>query len=143
MKSLTIGVIMRWLISLFDKSGSFGVLTATMGCASCFPAMGSLGATIGLGFLHQYEGVFINTLLPVFAAIALVANVFSFFNHKIWYRGLLGIAGPIMVLLTMYPLWKYNWSTYLLYAGIVLMLAVSLWDICSPTKKLCKIKGEL
>ena len=131
---------MRWLISLFDKSGSLGVLTATMGCASCFPAVGSLGAAIGLGFLHQYEGVFINTLLPLFAAIALAANFFSFFNHKIWYRGLLGIAGPIMVLLTMYPLWAYNWSTYLIYVGIVLMLLVSLWDIFSPAKKLCAIK---
>ena len=131
---------MRWLISLFDKSGSLGVLTATMGCASCFPAVGSLGAALGLGFLHQYEGVFINTLLPVFAAIALAANIFSFFNHKIWYRGLLSIAGPIMVLLTMYPLWTYNWSTYLLYAGIVLMLIVSLWDIFSPTKKICATK---
>lgn len=131
---------MRWLISLFDKSGSLGVLTATMGCASCFPAVGSLGAAIGLGFLHQYEGVFINTLLPLFAAIALAANIFSFFNHKIWYRGLLGIAGPIMVLLTMYPLWAYNWSTYLLYVGIILMLLVSLWDIFSPAKKLCAIK---
>lgn len=131
---------MRWLISLFDKSGSLGVLTATMGCASCFPAVGSLGAAIGLGFLHQYEGVFINTLLPLFAAIALAANIFSFFNHKSWYRGLLGIAGPIMVLLTMYPLWAYNWSTYLLYVGIVVMLLVSLWDIFSPAKKLCVIK---
>ena len=131
---------MRWLISLFDKSGSLGVLTATMGCASCFPAVGSLGAAIGLGFLHQYEGVFINTLLPIFAAIALAANVLSFFNHKSWHRGLLGIAGPIMVLLTMYPLWSYNWSTYLLYAGIVLMLIVSLWDIFSPPNKTCAIK---
>lgn len=131
---------MRWLISLFDKSGALGVLTAAMGCASCFPAVGSLGAALGLGFLHQYEGVFINTLLPLFAAIALAANIFSFFNHKIWYRGLLGIAGPIMVLLTMYPLWTYNWSTYLLYVGIILMLVVSLWDIFSQPKKMCATK---
>jgi len=130
---------MRWLINIFDKTGSVGVLTATMGCASCFPAVGSLGAALGLGFLHQYEGVFINTLLPIFAAIALAANIFIFFKHKRWLRGLLGVAGPIMVLLTMYPLWTYNWSTYLLYTGIVLMLIVSVWNIISPTHKVCKI----
>lgn len=128
---------MRWTTSLFDKTGALGVLTATMGCASCFPALGSFGAAIGLGFLHQYEGVFLNTLLPVFAAIALGANVFSYFTHKIWYRALAGVAGPIMVLLTMYPLWAYNWSTYLLYAGIALMLAVSIWDIVSPPRRVC------
>ena len=128
---------MRWLTSLFDKTGALGALTAAMGCASCFPALGSLGAALGLGFLAQYEGIFINTLLPIFAAIALTANVVSFFSHKIWYRTLAGIAGPSMVLLTMYPLWTYNWSTYLLYAGIVLMLVVSIWDIVSPPRQVC------
>jgi len=122
---------------LTDKTGVLGTLTAAMGCASCFPALGSLASGLGLGFLAQYEGIFVNTLLPLFAAIALAANLFSFFNHKIWYRGLLGIAGPIMVLLTMYPLWYYNWSTYLLYTGIVLMVAVSTWDIISPANKVC------
>lgn len=129
---------MRWLTSLFDKTGVLGTLTAAMGCASCFPALGSLAASLGLGFLAQYEGVFINTLLPIFAAIALVANVFSYFSHKIWYRTLAGITGPSMVLLTMYPLWFYNWSTYLLYSGIALMLAVSIWDIVSPPNKICR-----
>ncbi len=125
-------------ISLFDKTGAIGALTAAMGCASCFPALGSLGAALGLGFLAHYEGLFINTLLPVFAGIALAANLFAFFSHKIWYRTLAGITGPTMVLLTMYPLWAYDWSTYLLYAGIVLMLIVSLWDIFLPPGKICR-----
>jgi len=122
---------------LTDKAGVLGTLTAAMGCASCFPALGSLASGLGLGFLAQYEGVFINTLLPIFAAIALGANIFGFFRHKIWYRGLLGVAGPIMVLLTMYPLWFYDWSTYLLYAGITLMVTASIWDIVSPANKVC------
>jgi len=128
---------MHWITSLFDKTGSLGVLTATLGCASCFPALGSFGAAIGLGFLHQYEGLFLNTLLPLFAVFALVANMYSYFSHKIKYRTLAGIAGPIMVLLTMYPLWAYDWSTSLLYAGIAMMLIVSLWDIFSPAHKVC------
>jgi len=130
-------MIMRWITGLFDKTGALGTLTATMGCASCFPALGSFGASIGLGFLHQYEGLFLNTLLPIFAWFALGANVFSFFSHKIWYRTLAGIIGPIMVLLTMGPLWSYNWSTYLLYSGIGIMLVVSIWDIVWPAKKIC------
>lgn len=133
------------IISLFDKTGAIGALTAAMGCASCFPALGSLGAALGLGFLAHYEGLFINTLLPVFAGIALAANVFAFFSHKIWYRTLAGITGPSMVLLTMYPLWTYDWSTYLLYAGIALMLIVSIWGIVSPPRKMCRsceVSGE-
>lgn len=121
---------------LFDKTGALGSFIAAMGCVSCFPALGSLGAALGLGFLAQFEGVFINTLLPLFAAIALAANLLSFISHKVWYRTLAGITGPSLVLLTLYPLWAYNWSSYLLYTGIALMLLVSIWDIFSPPKKL-------
>lgn len=126
--------------SLLDKTGVVGTLTAAMGCASCFPALGSLGSALGLGFLAQFEGMFINTLLPIFAAVVLAANVFVYFTHKIWYRTLAGIAGPMMVLLAMFPLWNYNWSLYLLYAGIGLMIAVSLWDIVSPPEKFCHLQ---
>jgi mercuric ion transport protein len=122
---------------LLDKTGAIGTLTAAMGCASCFPALGSLGAALGLGFLAQFEGLFINTLLPIFAAVALAANIFSYFSHKIWYRTLAGMTGPTMVLLTLFPLWVYGWSTYLLYAGIALMVVVSIWDMVSPPRKVC------
>jgi len=131
------------ITSLFDKTGAIGVLTVSMGCASCFPALGSLGAAIGLGFLAHYESLFINTLLPAFAGVALVANLLAFFSHKIWYRTLAAIAGPGMVLLTMYPLWSYGWSTYLLYGGIVLMLVVSFWDIFSPPVDACLSRQQV
>ena len=129
--------VFEFITRFFDKTGALGTLTAAMGCASCFPALGSLGSALGLGFLAHYEGLFLNTLLPVFAAIALAANVFAYFNHKLWYRTLAGIVGPIMVLLTMYPLWSYDWSTWLLYGGIALMLIVAIWDIVSPPHKVC------
>lgn len=121
----------------FDKTGTVATLTAAMGCASCFPALGSLASSFGMGFLAQYEGVFVNTLLPLFATIVIVANSFAFIVHRIWYRGLLAIAGPTMVLLTLYPLWSYNWSTELLYIGLAIMLCISIWDLFSPPQKLC------
>ncbi|TCK18344.1 mercuric ion transport protein [Thiogranum longum] len=125
------------LTSLLDTSGALGAIVAAMGCASCFPAIASLGASLGLGFLGQYEGVFINTLLPVFASIALAANILSFFSHRIWYRLLAGITGPSMVLATLYLFWTANWSTYMFYAGLAVMLLVSVWDIVSPPRKVC------
>jgi len=123
--------------TLFDSTGALGAIVAAMGCASCFPALGALGASLGLGFLHQYEGVFINTLLPVFAGIALAANVFSWFRHRKHWRGLASIVGPSMVLATFYLFWTDNWSTYMFYAGLVLMMVVAIWDIVSPPLKTC------
>lgn len=117
---------------LADKTGSFGAVIAAMGCASCFPGIASLGSALGLGFLGRYEGVFINTLLPIFAAIALVSNALAWFSHRQWRRTLLGLAGPAMVLATLYLFWTDNWSMYLFYGGLSMMLAVSIWDLVRP-----------
>ena len=126
---------MRILTLIADKSGSLGSVVAAMGCASCFPALGALGASVGLGFLAQFEGVFINTLLPIFAGVALAANLFSWWSHRKWWRALLGIAGPSMVLATLYLFWTDNWSTYMFYVGIGMMLVVSIFDVVYPPKK--------
>jgi len=123
---------MQWLTRLFDKTGAMGAIIAAMGCASCFPALGALAASLGLGFLAQFEGVFINTLLPIFAWIALIANLISFYFHRLWLRVFAGVIGPIMVLLTLYPLWAYGWSTYFFYIGLIVMFVVAIWDIVSP-----------
>lgn len=128
---------MQWIIRLFDKTGAIGAVLAAMGCASCFPALGALGSSLGLTFLAQFEGLFINTLLPVFAWIALIANIIAFLSHRIWLRLVAGVTGPSMVLLSLYPLWEYGWSTYLFYSGLLIMLLVAIWDVISPARKTC------
>jgi mercuric ion transport protein len=130
------------LSRISDKAGSVGAAVAAMGCASCFPAIASLGASLGLGFLSQFEGFFINTLLPIFAIVALAANIFSAWSHRRITRMLFGIAGPCMVLATLYLFWTENWSTYMFYAGLVVMLAASIWDIASPPNNACKVSME-
>jgi mercuric ion transport protein len=128
---------MTLITRLADKAGSIGSIVSAMGCAMCFPAIASLGAAIGLDFLSRYEGLLLNTLLPVFAGIALVANALGWLSHRQWHRSVLGMIGPALVLAALYPLWKYGWSTYLFYAGLALMLAVSIWDIASPAHRVC------
>jgi len=122
---------------LLGKTGVIAVLVASMGCAACFPALGALASALGLGFLAQFEGVIINTLLPVFALVALGVSVFSFLIYKRWGRLVAGVAGPTMVLLTLYPLWSYGWSTYLFYMGLLVMLAAAIWDIALPPGRVC------
>ena len=73
-----------------DKAGSVGVLISAIGCAMCFPALASLGAAFGLGFLSQWEGLFITTLLPLFAGLALLVNALGWLNHRQWRRTALG-----------------------------------------------------
>lgn len=133
---------MQIISRLIEKVGSVGALVAAMGCAACFPALGALGASVGLGFLSSYEGVFINKLLPLFALVALIANFWGWLLHRVHYRGVLSVSGPVAVLATLYPLWKYGWSTYLFYAGIIMMLIVSILDVISPAKPQCAMSFQ-
>ena len=129
-----------FISSLSDKTGSVGTIVSAMGCASCFPAIGSIASAVGLGFLAQFEGLFINTLLPIFAVIALIANLIGGISHRQWLRLFMGIAGPLMVLATLYIFWSANWSTYMFYAGLLIMLGVSIWDFLSPPRRTCATK---
>jgi mercuric ion transport protein len=130
---------MARIISAMDKIGVGGVVIAALSCTACFPALGALAATLGLGFLSQLEGIAINTLLPLFAAVALAVNGYGWSRHRVHWRGLLAILGPIAILATLYPLWQYGWSTYLFYAALILMLAMSVADLIWPAKRECPI----
>jgi len=132
-------MLIRFLTRLGDKVGSLGALVSAMGCAMCFPAIASLGSAIGLGFLGEYEGLFLNTLLPFFGWFALVINLLGWFSHHQWLRTALGIIGPILLLLSYYPWFQYAWSTNVTYLALGIMVAVSLWDIFSPVNKHCAV----
>jgi mercuric ion transport protein len=128
---------MRMMSAMGDKAGLLGTFVSAMGCGACFPAIASIGAAAGLSFLSQWEGLFVNTLLPLFAGVALVANLLGWFSHRQYLRSILGMTGPAIVLAALFPLWDFDWSTDLMYAGMVMMLLVSLWDIYSSKNRRC------
>lgn len=129
---------MKFLARSADKAGIIGVIVSAMGCAACFPAIASLGAVVGLGFLSRYEGIFITFLLPLFALLALVAYVIGWLNHRQTLRALPGVIGALLVLASAVFMRFLGWPTaWLLYPGLVLMLATSLWDLISPAHRIC------
>jgi mercuric ion transport protein len=105
-----------------------------MSCAGCFPALGSLGAALGLGFLGQYEGFLFRKLLPGLAVLALLVNAWAWYRHRQFGRGLLSVAGPLSVLAALLVFWSQDWSIYLFYAGIALMLVTSILDLLRPIR---------
>lgn len=124
-----------------DKIGLLGSVVSAMGCASCFPALASLGAAVGWGALSRYEGIFIHTLLPIFAGVALLANVIAWSRHRRWRRGIPPLLGPILVLIAVFAMLVEHEPTLsrgLLYSGLVLMLATSIWDLVSPASRSCR-----
>ena len=127
------------IVSVMEKLGVGGVILAALSCTACFPALGALAATLGLGFLSQLEGVMLNKLLPLFALSALLVNCYGWFQHRVHWRGIISVIGPSAILATLYPLWQYGWSTYLFYIALILMLTVSIMDVVWPAKPHCSI----
>ena len=130
---------MGMITRIADKAGALGSVVSAMGCAACFPAIASLGAAIGLGFLQEYEGLFISTLLPLFAVVALLANALGWLSHRQWHRSLLGMVGPAIVLAAMLLFFGNWWTANLLYVGLALMIGVSIWDLLSPANRRCEL----
>lgn len=119
-----------------DKAGFLGALLSAMGCAACFPALASLGATIGLGFLTRWEGLFITTLIPLFALLALAANAVNWRSHRRTRRLVLGLTGPLLVLAAALLMrFAHVRTAALLYIGLAFMLAASVWDLVAAPKR--------
>ncbi|RMH41216.1 MAG: mercury transporter MerC [Gammaproteobacteria bacterium] len=134
--------IAKKLAFLGDKVGTLGAIVAAMGCSMCFPALAGLAGVLGLSFLSRWEGIFINTLLPFFAWLTLVLNVLGWFAHRQWQRTLLGMIGPTLLLLSLYPWFQYAWSTYVTYSALAIMVMVSIWDLFSTANRRCDGEGQ-
>ena len=127
---------MSLLNSIGNKAGGLGSIVSAMGCGACFPAIASFGGAIGLGFLSQYEGLFVTVLLPLFASLALLANALGRLSHRQWHRSVLGMVGPVIVLVA-----TFTMAEKLLYVGLALMVGVSIWDFISPANRRCGPDG--
>ena len=128
---------MEWITRAADKAGVVGTVVSAAACPACFPALASLGAAVGLGIFAQYEGLIMTTLLPLFAAVALLANALGWLRHRQWHRSVLGMIGPAIVLAALLAFPGQEWFDKLLYAGLACMVGVSLWDLFSPANKRC------
>jgi len=72
----------------------------------------------------------------------LLANALGWLAHRQWRRRTaLGMVGPGIVLVARYPLRDFSWSAYMVYAGLAMMVAVSIWDLRSPAHRRCGPNG--
>jgi mercuric ion transport protein len=131
-----------------DKAGVIGTIVGSFGCAACFPAAASIGAAIGLGFLGQWEGLFVRILIPIFAIVALLANLAGWFSHRQWRQALIGSVGPVLALIGAFGLMGLfgmtrgflpaNVARGTFYTGLIVMLVVAVWDLVSPADRHCR-----
>ena len=80
--------------------------------------------------------MFITVLLPLFAALALLANALGWLRHRQWQRSALGMIGPAIVLVA-----TFTMAEKLLYVGLAMMVGVSIGDFVSPANRRCTPDG--
>lgn len=128
---------------VLDKVGVFGTIVSGFSCAMCFPALATIGAAIGLGFLSRWEGFFVHILIPAFLILALLANGLGYFGHHQWQRTALGVVGPLVALLGDQGMTQHflavEMARVLFYGGLVLMIVFAIWDLLNPAHKRCSI----
>ncbi len=134
--------VLNILTRFGDKTGSFGAVIAAMGCSFCFPAIASFGAAIGLGFLAEYEGIMLTKVLPAAVILVLAVNILGYFHHRQWYRTLLGVIGPVAILLILNFWFATYWRTDAIYSALGLMVLVSIWDIFWPANRHCEVAED-
>lgn len=134
-----------------EKAGLIGTIVGSFGCTACFPALASIGAAVGLGFLGQWEGVLVRILVPIFAIVVLLANLAGWFSHRQWQRALAGSIGPVLALIGAFGLMGVFGMTHgflpaniargTFYAGLIVMVLVALWDLIRPASRRCRPSG--
>lgn len=134
-----------------DKASVIGTIVGSFSCPACFPAVASIGAALGLGFLSQWEGIAVRVLIPAFALVALVANMATWPAHRPWRRALAGTLGPTLVLLGVFGLMGVFGMTHsflpaslarsLFYVGMVVMIATAVWDLVRPASRVCRVES--
>ncbi len=80
-------------------------------------------------------------LIPLFAFLALIANLAGWFAHRQWGRSLAGMVGPLVVLIGVFGMTQHfldpNTARLIFYTGLILMVLFSLWDLFYPANRRC------
>lgn len=128
-----------------DKVGVIAAIVGSFSCAACFPAAAGIGAAIGLGFLSQWESLFVHILIPIFALVVLLANLTGWFTHRQGYRTLAGAIGPVVALIGAFGLMGVFGMTHgflaanvargVFYAGLIVMVIAAIGDLVWPARR--------
>jgi len=125
------------LSNIFEKTGVLSTVFASMSCGFCFPFLASLGASLGIGFLSEFEAFFITTLIPILAWFIIAMQIYAWNQHQKYTYLFFGIIGPITILILKHFFWMAEYRTEVYYLALANMLVYSIFTIFKPPLKSC------
>jgi len=125
------------LSSAFEKTGVVSTIFASMSCGFCFPFLASLGASMGIGFLSEFEAFFITTLIPILAWFIIAMQIYAWYKHRKNIYLFFGLIGPVTILILKYFFWVAEYRTEIYYLALASMLIYSVFTLFKPPVKSC------
>lgn len=110
-------------LSALDKFGAMGAFFAAAAAPCCFPLLATLGAALGLGALQAWRG-YMDYAIQGFVIISVVGNVLAFRQHRHVWLLAVGLASAA----TIFSAFYISYHVALIYAGLVSLVAVSVWN---------------
>ncbi len=123
-----------WIGSFAVLPGIGAALLPALTCPACWPAYAGLLSSMGIGFVNYSPWLLGFT--AIFLAISLAALAYKGIKQKIWGPFYLGLVGSVLLITGKYV---FN-INMLLYAGVVLLIAGSVWNAW-PNKNTCTAKS--
>jgi MerC mercury resistance protein len=111
------------VIKSLDRIGSIGALLTAIAAPCCFPLFATIGATVGLGALAQYEGIILY-LFHGFAFITLMGLLLAFLKHRNIAPLVLGTIACVLLTYHFYR----SFSLVALYGGLLALTAATAWN---------------
>jgi len=106
-----------------DKIGSFGAVLAAALAPCCFPLLGVLATTLGLGAAERFAPQ-LQYAVQFFVLLAVVGSVLMYRVHRRSLPLILSIIGAALCFIHYYV----RFSEPLIYSGFGLLVASGLWN---------------
>ncbi len=125
------------IFNALQNTGVLSTVLASMSCGFCFPFLASLGASLGIGFLSEFEVFFITKLIPILAWFIIAMQFYAWYKHRKNTYLFFGLLGPVTILILKYFFWMTEYRTEIYYLALASMLIYSVFSIVKPPRKSC------
>ncbi|MFT7561408.1 MAG: mercuric ion transport protein [Flavobacteriales bacterium] len=123
-----------------EGASIFSIVLATLACSSCFPALASIGAALGMGAFSPWEGTIVKIVIPSLAMLTIFLQVIGWYSHKDWRRVVLGVVGPVGIFVAFVLFSVDQRVVYLYYFSIVFMISVAVFDVVCLARNRSQVK---
>ena len=106
-----------------DKVGSIGAIVTASLVPCCFPLLGVIAVTLGLGTLEQFVPQ-LQYAIQILVAVALAGSYFAYRSHRIIWPLIIAVVGAFLIFFHYYA----TFSTPLVYTGFGLLLLSGVWN---------------